>query len=222
MPDMTPGAGSPMIAGPVTLKARFSPATKFFGGLGVALFWNGIVSVFVMHGINGWRHGRGEWFLTFFIIPFVLVGLGFVCFVVYSFIGLFSPRVKLTVSSGSALPGAKIQLNWTLQGQVQRVPRLQIYLEGREEATYTRGTSSCTDKAVFATVPIVDIQENFRVGSGNAELEVPPGAIHSFTSQHNKITWAIFVKADVTHMPDVKDEFELLILPEPLAPPPKL
>ena len=129
--------------------------------------------------------------------------------------------MKLTVSSGSALPGAKIQLNWTLQGQVQRVPRLQIYLEGREEATYTRGTSSCTDKAVFATVPIVDIQENFRVGSGNAELEVPPGAIHSFTSQHNKIIWAIFVKADVIHMPDVKDEFELLVLPEPLAPPTK-
>ena len=130
-------------------------------------------------------------------------------------------RVKLTVSSASALPGAKIQLSWTLHGQVRRVPRLQIYLEGREEATYTRGTSSCTDKAVFATVPVVDIQENFRVGSGNAELQVPADAIHSFTSAHNKIIWAIFVKADVTHMPDVTDEFELLVLPEPLAPPAK-
>src|SRR5947207_7999497 len=104
---MTPGSSTPMIVGPVTLKARFSPATKFFGGLGVALFWNGIVSVFVTHGISGWKHGHGEWFLTFFMIPFVLVGLGLLAFVVYSFLGLFSPRVKLTVSCASALRGAR-------------------------------------------------------------------------------------------------------------------
>src|SRR3989442_11965981 len=82
---------------PVELKPRISPMGKFLGGLIAALFWNGIVSVFVVHLINGWRHGRGEWFLTVFMIPFVLVGLGILGFVIYAFVGLFSPRVKLTV-----------------------------------------------------------------------------------------------------------------------------
>jgi len=219
------GAQSPPtsdLGGPIELKARISPRMKLVGGLIVALFWNGIVSVFVVHLINGWKHGRGEWFSTIFMIPFVLIGLGLVGFVVYSLVGLFSPRVKLTVSSASALPGARIQFNWTLEGKVQRVSRLQIYFEGREEATYKRGTDTSTDKAVFATIPIVDIQENFRVGSGNAELQVPACAIHSFSSEHNKIIWSLFVKADVTHMPDVKDEFELFVLPQPLAPPMKV
>ena len=109
-----------------------------------------------------------------------------------------------------------------MDGQVRKVPRLRIYLEGREEATYSRGTRSSTDKNVFATVPIADIQDNARVAAGDADLSIPPDAIHSFNSAHNKIIWAIFVKADVTHMPDVKEEFELAVLPQPLAPPMKL
>jgi len=109
-----------------------------------------------------------------------------VCFVIYSFIGLFSPRVKLTVSSASALPGAKIQLNWTLHGQVRRVPRLQIYLEGREEATYTRGTSSCTDKAVFANCSSCRHSGEFSRRLGQRRTPGPGGRYPFLYKAHTK------------------------------------
>src|SRR5207245_2713015 len=111
--------------------ARVSPFGKVLGGLAVGLFWNGIVSVFVVQVVSGWRHGRGELFLTLFMIPFLLVGVAIIAFVIYSFVGLFSPRIKLTVSAPSVLPGATIRINWTMDGQVRKVPRLRIYLEGR-------------------------------------------------------------------------------------------
>jgi len=207
------------ISGPVVLKPRASPLAKFVGALFIALFWNGIISVFLVQVIHGWQRGRAEWFLAIFLIPFVLVGLGLLVFVAYTFLALFSPRVRLTATASSVLPGAAIQLTWATAGQVRKVRSLRVYLEGREEATYTRGTRSTTDTVAFATIPIAEVNDPSRIAAGAAELTIPVDAIHSFKSEHNKIVWALFVKADVLHMPDVKDEFEINVLPQPVAPP---
>jgi hypothetical protein len=42
----------------------------------VAVIWNGIVSIFVYQAIDGWQSGRGSWFMTLFMVLFVLIGLG--------------------------------------------------------------------------------------------------------------------------------------------------
>ena len=47
----------------------------FLGSLGICLFWNGIVSVFIVKTTTDWRGGGGNWFETLFLIPFVLIGL---------------------------------------------------------------------------------------------------------------------------------------------------
>jgi len=205
--------------GPVQLKPAASPLSKFAASLAIALFWNGIVSVFVYHIVHSWRHGPIEWFLTLFMIPFVLIGLGIVGYVVYAFVGLFNPRVKLTISSSSVLPGATIELDWKIDGNPSRVRRLNIYLEGREEATYRRGTRTSTDKDVFVNLPIADVRDFSAMLEGRAQLTIPSNAIHSFDAASNKIKWAVFICAEVSRMPDIKDEFGITVLPQPIAPP---
>jgi hypothetical protein len=203
-----------------SLKARTSPLGRFVGSVMIALFWNGIVSVFVGHLFSQWRHGRSEVFLTLFMIPFVLIGTVLIGYSIYSFLALFSPRVALTSNASSAIPGAAVQLSWNLTGNASKVRNLRIYFEGREEATYTRGTRSTTDQAVFATIPIKEVPEA-QSPSGTVEFIIPADAIHSFNAPKNKIIWAIWVKAEVIRMPDIKDEFPFTVLPQPMAPPVK-
>jgi hypothetical protein len=216
-----PDAGATEDSESASLKARTSPRAKFAGAVMIALFWNGIVSIFVGHLISQWRHGRSEVFLTLFMIPFVVIGLVLIGFSIYSFLALFSPRIALTSNASSAIPGAAVQLSWNLIGNASKVRNLRIYFEGREEATYTRGTRSTTDQSVFATIPIKELSE---VGSASDTVEfvVPVDAIHSFNAANNKIVWAIWVKAEVMRMPDIKDEFPFTVLPQPMAPPVKI
>ncbi|HOP98860.1 MAG TPA: DUF3592 domain-containing protein, partial [Verrucomicrobiota bacterium] len=88
--------GLPMALGPpessgtggVVLKPETGSMTRFLILVGVALFWNGIVSVFLTQVVQSWRRGDPEWFLTLFMVPFVVVGLGFIGGCGYSFLAL--------------------------------------------------------------------------------------------------------------------------------------
>ncbi len=60
----------------------------FFSILGIALFWNVIVSVLA---IPDWR--RGDWIEMLYLIPFVLVGLALLAYLVFE---SFAPFRKLT------------------------------------------------------------------------------------------------------------------------------
>jgi len=204
--------------GPRTLKPASSPRGKLFGVIAAALFWNGIVSVFLVNLITTWRHGGGfSWFLGLFLTPFVAVGLGLIGGVLYQFMALFNPRPRLSVSRGALLPGDCVTITWEVEGRAAVLQRLQISLEGREEATYRRGTDTRTDKGVFATIQIADTTDGIAMRSGSAKLHVPPGAMHSFKSANNKIVWVLKVHGDIPRWPDVKDEYPVEVIPFPIA-----
>jgi hypothetical protein len=63
--------------GPTTLEPQAGPIAKFIGITIVALFWNGIVSIFVFGAAND-ADGM-KWFVYLFMTPFVLIGLGLIC-----------------------------------------------------------------------------------------------------------------------------------------------
>jgi hypothetical protein len=124
------------------LKPQASPVAKVVGLFCIAAFWNGIVSVFVWQAVKSWQRGHPEYFLTIFMIPFVAVGLGLIGGIGYYLLALFNPRVRLTLDSRSVPVGSAVNLHWQLNGRATKLRRLEIVLEGREEATYTRGTTS--------------------------------------------------------------------------------
>ncbi len=151
-----------------------------------------------------------EIFFGLFMIPFVLVGLGLIGAAVYQFIALFGPKVELTVSQAAVPLGGTINVNWKLSGK-QNVTKLQIFLEGREEATYRRGTDTYTDKNTFCVLDVTDAMSSTK--QGNASVQIPAGTMHSFEASNNKIIWQLVVKGEIPIWPDIKEEYPIAVLP---------
>lgn len=200
-------------AGPVRLKPTLGRFGKLVGVVFFATFWNGIVSIFVYQAVQSHLRGNPEWFLTIFMVPFVLVGLVAIGAVVHQLLALLNPRVELTVSSATVTPGEQLEIAWDLVGRVSKVKMLRITFEGREEATYTRGTNTVTDKNTFATFNIVDTDDSNTIDTGRALLTLPRGAIHSFEASNNKIIWSIKVRGEIRYWPDINSQYTVVVRP---------
>jgi hypothetical protein len=57
-----------------------------------------------------------------------------------------------TTSNGVRL-GQGLSVEWAVAGRAERIARLLITLEGRERATFSRGTDTITEHQVFARLP---------------------------------------------------------------------
>jgi hypothetical protein len=219
-PSTPPARGGEEGALPKVLKADMAPVTKLLGSIAVAAFWNGIVLVFVWQVVQGWRRHKPEWFLTLFIIPFVLIGLGMILFVIRTFLALMNPRPTLTVTPGAVALGTPLEIKWELGGRAHAVRRLRIRLEGREEAQYRRGTRTYTDKSVFASFDLANTADRLAIQAGQTRLTIPAGLMHSWTGDSNKIVWAIKVTGEIPWWPDVDEEFTLAVRPQSIPPHP--
>jgi hypothetical protein len=201
------------VEGPLVLEPQVSPLGKLFGAIFFALFWNGIVSVFVYQAWKGWERGHPDWFLTVFLIPFVLVGLAAIGAVGHLTLALANPRPRLTLETAAFRLGDVVRLNWAFTGRASRIRQLRILLEGREEATYQRGTDTRTDHEVFATHELVDTGNDWEIPQGTADVVVPVDTMHSFAADNNKIVWEIKVTGEIDRWPDVSQNFPVTVRP---------
>jgi hypothetical protein len=202
---------------PAALRPSASPIGKVVGMLLVALFWNGLVSIFLGLAWSRWKAGEPEWFVAFFMIPFVLVGLAMIGGVGYYFLALFNPRVHLTLVGTGIFPGSPLQLQWRVGGAAERIRKLRIVLEGREEATYRRGTSTSTDRSVFAEIPLFESSDPRQISEGRAQAQLPADTMHSFASRNNRIVWTLKVHGSIPRFPDVSDDYPITVLPRAAA-----
>lgn len=208
-PAASPSSGT----GPVVLEPSISPVGKFVAALLVAAFWNGITGIFAGMAVKSWLQKNPEIFLSLFIIPFVLIGLALLGVVAAMFLNLFNPRVALAVSSRSIPLGGTLDVRWNFRGAVSRIGRLRIVLEGREEARYRRGTSTSTDRHVFAQLVITDTADPLQIREGHAQLTVPARLVHTWDGGNNKIIWELQVRGEIPRYPDVSEDFPITILP---------
>ena len=199
--------------GPLVLEPQVSPLGKVFGALFFALFWNGIVSVFVFQAWKGWERGQPDWFLTLFLVPFVLVGLVMIGAVGYLALALANPRPRLTLEKTTVRLGDELRLTWLFTGRASRIRTLRILLEGREEATYQRGTDTHTDQEVFATHTLIDTGSDWEIPRGTATVVIPGDTMHSFAADNNKIVWELKVAGEIDRWPDVGQNFPITIRP---------
>jgi len=197
----------------LVLKPAESPWVMFVGAIFLCLFWNGIVSVFVLEAVSRWRSGHPEWGLMLFLIPFVAIGSIFIGAVVYCFMALFNPRPHLTVTPGAVPLGGTLQVQWHLTGRAGILQNLRLRLEGREEATDNSGRYAKSANSVFADLEIASITTPREMQSGEARLTVPAGLVPSFAAPNNKILWSIRVHGRIAYWPDLKEEFPVTVLP---------
>ncbi len=211
-----PGLRAPLresAAAPRILRSRGKRGRAFAGTLCAALFWNGIVSVFAFQIISAWRQGDLHWFMAIFLIPFLLVGLALAALAVYCFFAIFAPVFDIELENADLFPGAVTRLHWRRGGGIGQPRNFILYLVGREEATYRRGTSTSTATSVFFEEVIFESTHPHDMRAGGAELRIPAGAVPSFKGDHNCIRWLLRVRADVPRMPDVGDDHDLTLRP---------
>lgn len=195
------------------LEPAAGPLAKIAGMLIVALFWNGIVSVFVWQAVQGFLHGSPEWFLTVFLIPFVLIGLALIGGIFYTVLAAFNPRPRLTISPAAPRLGTAMRVDWTFAGAVSRIERLRIVLEGSEKATYRRGTDTHTDREVFASFELIETSAEWEISRGTTEIAIPEDTMHSFASANNAVEWSLSVHGDIPHWPDVMESYDIEVRP---------
>ena len=171
------------------------------------MIWNGFVGCFLWFGIFG--SGGTNVCGAVFMIPFVLVGLAVIVAVIYALLAMKNPRPTVTLSKSIIRLGDSLEVRWKVAGRTDRISVLNLTLEGREIATYRRGTNTSTDKHVFAKVDIAHITRPSEIASGRATLRMPQTSMPSFQSANNRIQWALVIHGDIPNWPDMKEEFTI-------------
>jgi hypothetical protein len=197
--------------GPVELKPA-QPRGLVLGGLiFFALFWNGIVSVFVVNAVGDARGSWVGWIFMLFLLPFVGIGLFLIGLVVRQAMVMTNPLARVTVSRRVLAPGGTLEVSWRFEGARHRLTDVRLWLEGREEATYRRGTDTRTDKETFAELEIATVSGLGSGEPGRATLRLPERTMHSFKADNNRVVWALKLKGGIARWPDVNEEFPVTV-----------
>jgi hypothetical protein len=211
-------AGSPLAPGrelAYSLASNSRPGTSLLIALGIAAFWNGIVSVFVVHVIHGFVIGQPNWFLTVFLVPFVLVGLvllGVVLFALVYFVGsLLAGGLHLEIAAHPLLPGSSSEILVEQRGACP-LGSVRVTLKCTESATYTAGTNSSTATKEVYRQDVLGPEPSL-AGALRGTVTVPAGAMHSFEANHNKITWTVEVRGRVLGVLPHGCEFPVIVRP---------
>ena len=199
--------------GMVAMKGK-SPWINLLGIFIFSAFWNGIVSVFVFQAIDGWRSGESPWGLTLFISIFVLIGIGTIFGVIYCILALFNPRAKILLSKAEIPIGGMTQLRWEFTGRISMLEKVRFILRGIEKATYRQGTNTRTDKSTFFEMEIYSTDNRQEMAYGDVGFAIPDDTMHSFEADNNKIDWELAVEGEIKRWPDVKNSFEITVLPK--------
>ncbi len=201
-------------AGPVEIEEKAGPVAKLIIMIGVALFWNGVVSVFLWALYDEWRStGSLDSCLAIFLIPFVLVGVLLLISVPYQVLALANPRPKLRLAHSGVPIGGSTALEWSFEGASGRLRDLKIVLEGTESATYRRGTRTHTESRVFERIAVLTSTPGMLLGRGSVDLEVPADTMHTFEGSRNQVTWTLQLHGSIRRWPDVMAQYPFVVLP---------
>ena len=202
--------------GPIKLEPRMGPFGKLGCAASLALFWNGIVSVFVWVLISEWRTGARDWFLVLFLIPFVLIGLLLLAGIPYGLLALVNPRPRLRLSPGIVRAGQPFEIDWSFRGAASRITGLKLWLESSKTTTETEihdsGGSIRTNTDVMDTIEILEHGPEASLEFGSVSFTIPEDALP--TSEGDEaISWKVKLQGVINYWPDVNEEYEIQVLP---------
>lgn len=192
-----------MQTGPVVLKSRYGgPVLKFVGILIFTCIWCGVVYLLFQKDAPGFFKGVFGFFGAVMILA---TG--------HAFLGLFNPRIRLEVDNPYVPVGGSIALSWMLTGSSSKIKEFTVTLVGQEEATYRRGTSSYTDREAFLERTLVEHKDGAVGQNGSLTVKIPDQTMYTWKAPNNKILWLLKVQGVIEKWPDIKEEFEIEVVP---------
>lgn len=198
-------------------EALFQPGNKrlmaVIGSIFIALFWNGIVSVFLFQVYKSWSSGSQDWFLTLFMIPFTLVGIGLIIHIFYRILALFNPKPMVMLSPGYLTIGQSADLAWKIPSGGHKMNRFTVTLIGDEEAEYKRGTNTSKDTSCFYEEVLVDETTLRNSAQGVAQVTLPKeGVVPSWQGKHNAIHWKLIITGEIPKFPDLTEKYDITVI----------
>jgi hypothetical protein len=168
--------------------------------VGIGLFtvlWNAVLVVLAVSAGLDLLSGRVEWVLLAVLVPFLAVGIaGVVLFVRRLFLTTAVGTTQLEISDHPLLPGNKYDVLLAQSGS-GRFESLSLTLEVEEMASFRQGTDTRTERVVVWRELVKEWNDVLITPGVRFETHVtttiPPGAMHSFASEHNAVRWRIVV-----------------------------
>ena len=204
-----------------TLRYRLPSATSSsWFSLGMVLacvVCNGIVWVFAAMAVVGHVSGAPDWYLTLFVLPFVLLGA--------LLIVVLARRLAVATATGPTLaeisahpliPGKNCRLFISQAGRL-KFRSLSVSLVCEEEATFRQGTNTRTETREVYRSEVLR-RDRFEIRRGvpfeaECDLTIPCEAMHSFKAKNNEINWRIVVEGVVTDWPRYTRTFPVVVQP---------
>ena len=212
-PEVAPGMNSDRSTGPTELRPRKNTVATLIILLVMAVGWNSILGVIIGSFMRDIRHGSFAFVVGLFSIPFLLVGIALIGAVVYQVLSLFNPRPTILLARATVSPGETDEIRWQFDGRIDSISRLTIQLEGREEATFRRGTTTSTDRNVFYRTELLQAARPRDIANGRRPFTIPAGTMHSFHASNNRIIWSLLIHGEIASWPDVKREYLIDVAP---------
>ena len=180
----------------------------------IAIGWNGVVWTALIGKMNS--TGSSDWFLAIVLSFFAFIGLALAVGFIFALLkALYTPKPTIELSSETVDPLRATQLRWSFTGSKPLLD-LRITLVLREETQYRRGTDTVTDQHQIREVVLYDRPEPPR--DGTLSLTIPAGLPPSFSTKSNQLVWCLRLRGSVPRLPDVDDEFPLIVRPAILHP----
>ena len=188
-------------------------ATAFF------LIWNSITAALVMVAIKSHAAGRPDWFLSIFVLPFVLIGIWASFYFVRQMLlhtGIGPTNVE--ISDHPLMPGCTYQLFLSQAGRLH-VRSLELLLVCEEETTFRQGTDIRTERCCVFTKSIM-VEEDFKIEPSKAfqhecELQIPTAVMHSFRANHSAVHWMLVARGQARSWPEFERSFPVVVYPVP-------
>ena len=211
----TDRSDSDAMAGSPSAALRLSPGkgrlTGFLGMVFVAVFWNGIVSVFLWQVVSQWHSGHVPWFLTLFLTPFVCIGIGLLLAAVHALGALFNPRPLVTLTPGQPRLGQPLTVAWQFPSGSERLSRLRIVLRGEEVTTLQRGDNNASARTTFHEAVLIESTLPQMIATGRATTTLPANLMPSSQFLNNRIEWTLRIEGNIRLWPDLADSHVLTI-----------
>lgn len=195
-----------------------TPSWRLVGTLLICLFWNGTVSVFLIIAAKSYADHEPEWFLTIVLVPFVIIGGWLLVLLARQLLAMTGAGPTIVEIDRHPLrPGGRYRLFLAQAGRLA-FESLNVSLVCDEEAVYRQGTNVRTESRRVFAAPVAR-HEHFVVKPDQpfeteCEFEVPRTAMHSFKSEHNKISWKLLVNGDAVHWPPLERAFSVTVYPD--------
>ena len=203
------------------LKYRFVASRRSLWGLLTAgilcLLFAIVVAVLMVTAYIKWNMGRADWVAGMLAIPISFAML----WSFYRFLKQLGKVVSvgptvLELAKFPVMPGTSNEVFLSQSGRL-RLKLLDVFLVCVEEATFNQGTNTVTQRnRVFSQRLFrkrglnVAMDKPFQTGF---EFKIPAGAMHSFQSSSNRITWQIEVRGQIKGFPLVTRVYEIIVVP---------